>query len=76
MQIKSIYAAAKDTQTRPVLKTFSWRILATIITGIVVYLYTGKIGESSKITLTAAVILTVSYYLHERLWIWIRGRRN
>ena len=73
--MESIYTAAKDSHKRPFLKTMSWRVLATIITGIVVYLYTGKIGESSKITLTAAVILTIVYYLHERFWIWMRSRK-
>ena len=76
MLIKTIYAAARDSQTRPVLKTVSWRILATIITGIVVFLYTGKLDESGKITITAALILTIAYYLHERFWIWIRVRRQ
>lgn len=76
MELKTVYTVAKGSRVRSVLKTVSWRILATIITGIVVYLYTGKIGESSKITLTAALVLTVIYYLHERFWIWIRRKKD
>ena len=50
------------------MKTIVWRVLATIITGVVVYLYTGKLAESSKITITAAIILTIAYYFHELFW--------
>ena len=57
-----------ETKTRSILKTITWRISGTIITGIVVYFYTGKLKESSIITLTAALILAVGYYLHERIW--------
>jgi len=61
-----------DSNFRSATKTIVWRVLATVITGVVVYLYTGQLGESTKITLTAAVILTVAYYLHERFWAWLK----
>ena len=63
-----------NSQTSSILKTVSWRISATIITGLVVFLYTGELAKSSEITLTAAIILTLAYYLHERFWIRIRMR--
>ncbi|MEK7650002.1 MAG: DUF2061 domain-containing protein [Patescibacteria group bacterium] len=75
MNTNNLVAVAKNSQTRAVAKTITWRILATLITGIVVYLYTGEFGQASKITLTAALILTVAYYLHEEFWQWIRRRR-
>ncbi|MFA6301232.1 MAG: DUF2061 domain-containing protein [Candidatus Paceibacterota bacterium] len=61
-----------DTKSRSALKAITWRILATLITGTVVFIYTGKIVESSVITLTVAIISTLAYYLHERFWAWIK----
>ncbi|MFA6520366.1 MAG: DUF2061 domain-containing protein [Candidatus Paceibacterota bacterium] len=57
-----------ETKTQSILKAITWRILATIATGIVVYLYTGELRESTVITLILALILTFLYYLHERIW--------
>ena len=62
----------RDSNLRSLKKTIVWRVLATIITGVVAYLYTGQLGESSKITITAAVALTITYYFHERFWAWLK----
>jgi len=74
MNTNDLTSVAKNSQTRAIAKTITWRILATLITGVVVYLYTGEFGEASKITLTAALILTVAYYLHEEFWQRMRRR--
>ena len=72
MAINSIKAAVQDSRIRPIIKTVSWRILAVIITGAVVYAYTGEIKKSGEISIVAGLILTLVYYLHERFWVWIR----
>ena len=43
-----------------------------IITGVVVYVYTGEIKKSGEISVVAGIILTLVYYLHERFWMWAR----
>ena len=43
-----------------------------IITGAVVYVYTGEIKKSGEISVVAGLILTFAYYLHERFWVWVR----
>ena len=43
-----------------------------IITGVVVYAYTGEIKKSGEISVVAGLILTFAYYLHERFWLWVR----
>jgi len=63
------------SQKESLLKTASWRILVTLITGMVVFIYTEEIKEAGKMTITAAVILTISYYFHERLWAWLHSRK-
>ena len=64
--------AVYDGRIRPIIKTVSWRIIAMIITGAVVYAYTGEIKKSGEISIVAGLILTLVYYLHERFWVWIR----
>ena len=72
MAINSIKVAVQDSHIRPIIKTVSWRILAVIITGAVVYAYTGEIKKSGEISVVAGLILTFAYYLHERFWAWVR----
>jgi len=72
MAINVIKMAVYDDRIRPIIKTISWRIIAMIITGAVVYVYTGEIKKSGEISIVAGLILTLVYYLHERFWVWIR----
>ena len=69
MAINVIKMAVYDDRIRPIIKTISWRIIAMIITGAVVYVYTGEIKKSGEISIVAGLILTFVYYLHERFWV-------
>jgi len=46
MTINIIKMAVYDDRILPIIKTISWRIIAMIITGAVVYVYTGEIKKS------------------------------
>ena len=72
MAINAIKVVIQNRSIRPIIKTISWRILAMIITGAVIYAYTGKIKESGEISVVAGLILIFIYYLHERFWAWVR----
>ncbi len=72
MTTNAIKAAVQNSNIRPIIKAVSWRILAMIITGWVVYVYTGEIKKSGEISIVAGLILTFAYYLHERFWAWVR----
>ena len=72
MATNSIKVAVQDSHIRPIIKAVSWRIIAMIITGVVVYAYTGEIKKSGEISVVAGLILTFAYYLHERFWLWVR----
>ena len=56
------------SQMRSFKKMISWRIIATLITGMVVFLYTGHLANATYITLTSAFVLMIFYYIHERVW--------
>ncbi|MEE8478236.1 MAG: adenylyl-sulfate kinase [Gemmatimonadales bacterium] len=69
----SVYS---ETSTRSVLKTISWRVVATLTTATIVWLVTGRLTLALAIGGIEAVSKMVLYYGHERLWDRIRvGRR-
>jgi len=67
----------RDSLARSLSKTIIWRVIATLITLVVVYLFTGELKQATTITLVVASILAVGYYVHERVWDNISwGRRR
>jgi len=57
-----------ETHKRSIAKTISFRILATIITIILVLIFTGNIALASVIGIVEMITKLIAYYLHERLW--------
>lgn len=57
-----------DSHRRSVAKAVSYRVFATSLVFLIAFLYTGELGSSAKIGLSAAVAKTTLYYLWERLW--------
>lgn len=57
-----------ETNTRTAIKTFSWRITATLATVTLVYLFTGELGIAAAIGGVEVVLKLVLYYAHERVW--------
>jgi len=57
-----------SSRLRSLKKTITWRIVATAITWVIVYLFTEQISETTYITATTAAFLMFAYYLHERAW--------
>jgi len=76
MNIHPIDGLINNSQARSVSKAIAWRIIAAVITGTIVFIYTGKLKETGEIILVAEIILTFAYYLHERFWIWIRKTKS
>jgi len=56
------------SRKRSLLKTISWRAIATIATVILVYMFTGNLTISLGVGSLDAITKTVLYYLHERAW--------
>ncbi len=57
-----------ETRLRSVLKAISWRILASVITGTLVYIFTGRGELAVGVGLLDSVVKILVYYFHERLW--------
>jgi len=60
------------SRIRSLLKTVSWRVIATLATIILVYIFTGDISISLGVGSLDAIIKTVLYYAHERAWSRVR----
>lgn len=58
-----------DTPKRTIIKTLSWRVMATIATFLVSYVISSDISIASGIAGTQIFIHTFLYYIHERAWI-------
>lgn len=61
-----------DTHRRSILKTASWRLLATLITAAVTLALTGRIDFAITVGLADTCVKFFLYYVHERMWSRIR----
>ena len=57
-----------ETPRRSIAKTFSWRVVATIITGTVTYFLTGRLDFAVTVGLADTFVKFFTYYAHERIW--------
>jgi len=66
-----------ESRTRSIIKTLSWRIVATLITMIVAFVITRKPDIALEIGIADTLIKLVAFYGHERAWIRLRfGRKQ
>ena len=62
----------EDSAIRSVIKTISWRILATATTVLVIYALTDDGDLAMTVGYLEATIELVLYYFHERIWNRLR----
>ena len=58
----------RESHIRSILKTFTWRILATTTTVTIAYFIFGDIENALKVGGIEFFAKMVIYYLHERAW--------
>ena len=64
------------SKKRSLIKTVTWRVCASSITFIMVYLFTGKVIIASGAMVIEALVKMLAYYLHERAWERFDERRQ
>ncbi len=57
-----------ESHKRSIAKAATWRIFATFVTIIVVYIFTRELVLSAGIGIVDTTIKLFAYYSHERLW--------
>jgi adenylylsulfate kinase len=67
----------KETTFRSVIKAITWRIWATTITIVLVWLFTHKMELAFSVGGLELTSKLIAYFFHERLWDRINiGRRE
>ncbi len=61
-----------ESHFRTIMKAISWRFIATLVTFIVAWFFTGELKFAAKIGLVDTMIKLGAYYFHERLWINVK----
>jgi len=57
-----------ESHKRSIAKTVSWRVMATIITGVVTYVLTDRLDFAVTVGLADTLVKVFIYYAHERMW--------
>ena len=66
-----------ENRVRSVLKAISWRIIATLVTILLVVAFSRDLALGTIVGLTELIVKTIIYYLHERVWNLIKfGRKR
>jgi uncharacterized membrane protein len=68
--VRNASAPEGDSHLRSVAKAFSWRVIATLTTGVIAYLVTGRLDTAALIGGIEFVFKIGIFYLHERVWMW------
>ena len=61
-------AQPKESRRRSVAKAVSWRLLGSLDTLVLSYLFTGNLVAAGSIASTEMITKITLYYLHERAW--------
>ena len=64
-----------EQHKRTLVKTITWRVIALVVTIVVVYAYSGDIKGSLVIGISANFLKMIFYYAHERIWNRIKFGR-
>jgi len=57
-----------ETHHRTLIKAITWRILATLATILIVFIFTGRLLLSLEVGAVEVVVKIIIYFLHERIW--------
>lgn len=57
-----------ETHKRTLAKSITWRIIATIITFVIVIVITGRMDWAIELSFFDMVLKFTGYYAHERAW--------
>ena len=65
-----------EAHKRTIVRMISYRITAWLLTIPVMYWLTGNIKESVSGSVLIHILLSVDYYIHERIWLRIKWGRK
>lgn len=57
-----------ETVARSTVKTITYRILGSMVTFVLSYIFTGHVIISASISATEFLVKPLMYWIHERVW--------
>ena len=60
-----------ETRRRSIYKALSWRLIATVVTTSLAYLWSQDFTVAASIGAADSLIKLLAYYLHERAWVGV-----
>jgi len=67
---------SRDSYKRSVVKSLTWRVIALLLTIIILYLTTGDAVFSGTVGILINVLKTIVYFIHERIWELVNWGRE
>ena len=61
-----------ETKKRTIVRMVSYRLTAWLFNILWTYLFTGDIGQATGFSTLIHLLLSVDYYIHERVWLKIK----
>ena len=65
-----------ETRRRSIYKALSWRVIATVVTTCLAYLWSQDMTVAASIGAADSAIKLFAYYLHERAWVSVDAGRE
>jgi uncharacterized membrane protein len=65
-----------ESHKRTIVRMISYRITAWLLTIFWTFLFTGNIATSAGFATLLHLLLSVDYYIHERIWLRIKWGRS
>ncbi len=62
----------EEQKKRSIAKTLTWRITASLVTFLIVWIITGDWKIGGSIAVIEVITKMFFYYFHERIWIKIK----
>jgi uncharacterized membrane protein len=62
----------KETQKRTIVRMITYRVTAWLFTILWTWMILGDITKSTGFATTLHLLLSIDYYIHERIWLKIK----
>jgi uncharacterized membrane protein len=65
-----------ETHRRTIVRMITYRLTAWLLTVPIMYWLTGNLEESIGGSVLIHIVLSLDYYVHERIWLKIKWGKN
>jgi uncharacterized membrane protein len=61
-----------ETRTRTLVRMLTYRVTAWLFTIVWTWMFTGNLATATGFATLLHILLSVDYYIHERIWLRIK----